>query len=118
YGALQTAPVALGEAADDGYEGPYRQDAIALGMSRLYGRSYDSGAYQTAPVGLTGAGYGLRTAQVGLYGGGYAGRRYGAGRIYGRGYGYGGVPGGRGGCWGVGGAPAAPRRLFLGAGVA
>src|SRR4029077_20568541 len=50
YGALQTARVSLGEPADDGYEGPYRQDAIALGMSRLYGRSYDSGAYQTAPV--------------------------------------------------------------------
>src|ERR1044071_1738823 len=75
HGALRSAPVALGEGSDEGYAGPYRQDAIALGMGRLYGRSYDSGAYQTAPVGL-------QTAQVGLYR-----RPYAAGRIYGRPYG-------------------------------
>ena len=114
YGALQTAPVALGEAADDGYDGPYRQDAIALGMSRLYGRSYDGGGYQTAPVGLTGAGYGLRTAQVGLYGRGYAGRRYGAGRISGRGYGYGGLRGYGGGYRGYGALRSAPVGLYGG----
>jgi len=116
YGGLQSAPVALGEAADDGYAGPYRQDAIALGMSRLYGRSYEGGAYDTAPVGLSGAGYGLRTAQVGLYGRGYAGRRYGAGRISARGYGYGGFRGYGGGYGGYGALRSAPVGLYGGGG--
>jgi hypothetical protein len=83
-------------------------------MSRLYGRSYEGGAYETAPVGLSGAGYGLRTAQVGLYGRGYAGRRYGAGRISGRGYGYGGFRGYGGGYGGYGALRSAPVGLYGG----
>ena len=75
YGGLQSAPVALGEAADDGYAGPYRQDAIALGMSRLYGRSMDT--YQTASVGLYGAAFGMQNAQVAL-----TGRPFAAARIH------------------------------------
>ncbi|TMJ04552.1 MAG: hypothetical protein E6G97_06260 [Alphaproteobacteria bacterium] len=122
YGALRTAPVALGQGAygayqgsDDGYAGPYRQDAIAAGMASLYGRSYDSGTYQTAPVGLYGGGYGLRTSQVGLYR-----RPYAAGRMYRRGYGgYGGFRGARvglyggyGGYGGYGALQTAPVSLY------
>ena len=86
---LTTAPVGLrqGPVAGGGefaYGGPYREDAIALGMARLYGRS-GYGGYQSAPVGLYQGGYqggiyrngpigAYRSAQVGLYQGGYANR--------------------------------------------
>ena len=71
---LSTAPVAGGGAP--AYGGPFREDAIALGMSRLYGARSYGGGYQSAPVGLyQGAPYGgyqtgpigYRSAPVGLY---------------------------------------------------
>lgn len=74
-----TRPMVARAVASIAQGGPYREDALALAMQRLYGRSADS--YQTASVGLYGGGYGgyrggyggyrggygLRTAQVGLY---------------------------------------------------
>ncbi len=148
YGALRSAPVGLYggpyrralrsaqvglyqqpvSATDPGYDGPYREDALAAGIANLYGRSggsYQSYGYQSAPVGLYGRPYGgFRSARVGLYRGGY-----GAGRIYRRpyaafrsGYGYGGfrsAPVGLygGGYGGYGGFQSAPVGLYRGSPV-
>ncbi len=80
YGGLRTAPVGLNQGSYDGYDGPYRQDAIALGMARLYGAAYNGGSY------------GYQTSNVGLYQRPYAAGRmyrrpYAAARMYGRPYG-------------------------------
>jgi hypothetical protein len=74
---LRTASVALGggrgaAAAPIAQGGPYREDAVALGIARLYGRS--GGAFGTAQVGLYQrpyvaarvAGRAIRSAPVGL----------------------------------------------------
>jgi hypothetical protein len=55
-----------------GRTGLYREDAVRLGMAKLYGGSNSS--YQTASVGLYQPGF--QSARVGLYG-----RPYAAGRI-------------------------------------
>jgi hypothetical protein len=89
---LARRPIA---AADAGYGGPYREDAIRLGMARLYGHSATT--YQSAPVGLYGGSYGMQSAQVGL-----AQRPYAAARMYRRSY---------------GGLQTAPVGLYQGEGV-
>jgi len=79
--ALQTSNVALTRPAVRRavvkivQGGPYREGAVALGMSRLYGRSMDT--YQTASVGLYGAAFGMENAQVAL-----TGRPFAAARIH------------------------------------
>jgi len=59
---LARRPIAAAEA---GSGGPYREDAIRLGMARLYGHSATT--YQSAPVGLYQGEGALQTAPVSLY---------------------------------------------------
>jgi len=70
-----TLDVMIGQLVKIVQGGPYREGAVALGMSRLYGRSMDT--YQTASVGLYGAAFGMENAQVAL-----TGRPFAAARIH------------------------------------